>query len=384
MRESVGIVVPILIAAGCSSREPVLSAAAGPATLIEELRIDGATEDLVPIGAVAVAEDGTMALTQRQDYVVRFFSMIGKALGAMGGRGQGPGEFASVGRVGWLGDTLWVSDFSLRRITLISPSRTLLRTLTFQAEAGPAPGDVGRVPTFPFLIPTGMFPDGSIHASLQLGAGQDAPELFRNHTAYGRVSPTGIVERIIARMPIGDVQLNLPEGSVPWPFPNRTIHEVSPDASRTAVAVASLEGADAGTFSVTVLGAQGDTVFSRHYPFESVPIPAGVGDSVIAASASRISHPVLAAAFRRGARVPPVYPPLQGLVLGRDGTIWVQITGRGEERQYVVLGSDGDPLGTVLLPSRSRVAAASRERMWVIERDEVNLESVVRYQVVWR
>ncbi len=45
--------------------------------LEEELRIDGYEHDLVPIDTavrVAVARDGTIAIAQRQDNEIRFFS----------------------------------------------------------------------------------------------------------------------------------------------------------------------------------------------------------------------------------------------------------------------------------------------------------------------
>ena len=40
-------------------------------------------------------------------------------------QGEGPGEFRVVASLGWVADTLWVFDFRLDRITLISPDRQL-------------------------------------------------------------------------------------------------------------------------------------------------------------------------------------------------------------------------------------------------------------------
>jgi hypothetical protein len=50
---------------------------------------------------------------------------------------------------------------------------------------------------------------------------------------------------------------------------------------------------------------------------------------------------------------------------------------------YFVLEPDGDPLGIVPLPESSRVVAATSRRIWVIEVDSLEVESVVRYQVAW-
>ena len=53
----------------------------GPRLLVTaDLRIDGMQADLVPIGGVAVMADGTIAILQPQDYIIRFFSAGGEPL----------------------------------------------------------------------------------------------------------------------------------------------------------------------------------------------------------------------------------------------------------------------------------------------------------------
>lgn len=47
------------------------------------------------------------------------------------------------------------------------------------------------------------------------------------------------------------------------------------------------------------------------------------------------------------------------------------------------LRSDGEPIGTSVLPVSSRIAAADLGRIWVLERDELDVEGVVRYAVEW-
>lgn len=145
-----------LALAGCGvdAQPPDGSFNARSGTLHEELRIDGYAEDLVPIGAVAVSDDGTIALAQTQDAMVRLFTPAGEFLGGFGGRGEGPGEFMNLTRLGWLAETLWVYDPAQLRFTFISPTLELGRTVTNIAPtARPAPEDVGRVPEFPFVYP---------------------------------------------------------------------------------------------------------------------------------------------------------------------------------------------------------------------------------------
>jgi hypothetical protein len=116
-----------LLLAACGDRAPDGGAASEGvrtfeirwATIVEEVRIDGYAEDLVPIQFVVVADDGGIAITQAQDAAVRFFTAEGEPAGRFGVQGEGPGEFLMTGRLGWLADTLWVFDPRVRRMTLI-------------------------------------------------------------------------------------------------------------------------------------------------------------------------------------------------------------------------------------------------------------------------
>lgn len=96
------------------------TAAVGPPpprtlSLVLELRIDAADADLSPVGWIAVAKDGTIAVGQSQDHLIRCFDARGASLGTFGRDGAGPGEFRYLTIQGWLGDTLWVSDVGVRR-----------------------------------------------------------------------------------------------------------------------------------------------------------------------------------------------------------------------------------------------------------------------------
>ncbi|MGH8810235.1 MAG: hypothetical protein ACREX0_20335, partial [Noviherbaspirillum sp.] len=73
--------------------------------------------------------------------------------------------------------------------------------------------------------------------------------------------------------------------------------------------------------SVTLIRATGDTMFHHAFSFPGVPIPKSVADSAISASAQAWKMTAGdAAAFRRGAYVPPFYPPVGDIVVGKGGT----------------------------------------------------------------
>src|SRR6185436_19254906 len=76
---------------------------------VEDLRIDGAAEQFVPIfRGIQVASNGTIVVPQGQDYQYRFYAANGKLIARYGGHGRGPGELGtSESWSGWTGDTLW-------------------------------------------------------------------------------------------------------------------------------------------------------------------------------------------------------------------------------------------------------------------------------------
>lgn len=55
-----------------------------------------------------------------------------------------------------------------------------------------------------------------------------------------------------------------------------------------------------------------------------------------------------------------------------------------ENRRHLVFDPDGRPRGMVEVPRGGRVEAARGDRIWVIEKDDFDVESVVRYLVEWR
>jgi len=355
--------------------------------VLEELRVDGYANDLVPIRDIAVASDGTIAVLQSQDAVVRFFDAHGSSVGTVGGQGQGPGEFMTMANVGWLADTLWVFDPEQRRFTLIAPAWDFVRHIgNVPANADLLSNDTPEGFTFPFVIPEALGQAGAFLALMMVSAGPDVPPVFVDRTAIGLISAGGVVERVTLLPRPLNANVVTPEGgSATLPFGNSPVHDIALSVDRLVIAMASLEGTDAGTFSIAATTLDGDTVYQRRYPFEGERIPKAIGDSIVEARValtSRIS-PRLAEAVREASRVPAFYPPLQNIVVGRDRTVWVGLREQGEGSRYAVVGPEGDLLGRVVLPVGSRVAVAERTRAWVIERDSLGVESVVRYSVDW-
>lgn len=94
--------------------------------------------ELTAILAIAIAPDGRVFAPQPREGLLRIFYADGKFIGVRGRPGEGPGEFRRMSGIGFVGDTLWVSDNALRRVSLFSSTRRHLRTVSWATLLGPA------------------------------------------------------------------------------------------------------------------------------------------------------------------------------------------------------------------------------------------------------
>lgn len=99
--------------------------------VIEEMRI-GSTDDpeigfaIVSGMDVDVDKNGNIFVLDGQSLELRKYNATGELVWAMGGRGDGPGEFRVAPTIGVVGDTIWAHDRLLRRIALFSQDGEVL------------------------------------------------------------------------------------------------------------------------------------------------------------------------------------------------------------------------------------------------------------------
>ena len=379
-----------LLLSGCAERSaegglfpdlPVIQA-------VEDLRIDGYAADLVPIGWIGVSRDGSIAVAQQQDRGIRFFDASGDTLGFVGGPGEGPGEFRSLAGGGWIGDTLWVSDTQLRRLTLISAKLEVLRTVPHPSPVSPPPEEVERLPEFQMVVPYGLYVDGSQLVVPIPTVGQ-VREYGLSGSLLLMVSEDGRIFRHVFTAAQDErasfsVQAARGTATVSVPFFPRLRWAVSPDGTRAATLSTHISGPEGGFFTVTVYDPRVGVMFARDYAFPGTPIPEHVVDSVLESFASRARSPELARAYRTEARsrVPPIYPPVDGILLDSEGSVWIELHDGDERNDWLVLDSGGQPVARVNLPAGVHVQVAGVDHVWGIIQDEFDVESIVRYRLL--
>lgn len=121
----------------CRSADPVPRTEWGNATTVEELRLgveNGPEEYMLgSVSSLAVSDDGTMYVADRQPPSIRVYDSDGAFVRTMGRRGQGPGEFSDRGgmAVRLLGDgRLAAWDLWNTRVSLFSTTGEFLDSFT--------------------------------------------------------------------------------------------------------------------------------------------------------------------------------------------------------------------------------------------------------------
>ena len=145
--------------------------------------------------------------------------------------------------------------------------------------------------------------------------------------------------------------------------------------------------------AMTMIDFTGDTLWQRSVPYKPVGLLGERVDSTTAANAERFfeflsrSRPsttlaTLEARIADATFMPGYVPFVRSVLLSRDGEIWLEefepVDGGVA---WLVFGTEGDPLGRVALPSGFALHTIAGSSLWGIERDDFDVEYIVRYLV---
>lgn len=373
--EPAGLFTAILVSQLAISASPIQGLQA-QAHLTEVVRIDGHVEALTPIAltgdpsARVAVGNGHVYVLQRQDAGIAVFDTLGARVGFLGGRGEGPGEFSNIVRVEVLpGGDVWARDSRLNRATWFrsgDPSDPHTERLPAKVSV---PGSAGLgIRSFSFPAVEYPLSEALAIANLRQSVSEaDAlPDSVRHAVFMGVVRFDGSLNRMLAVAPGEPPSLRRSDGSVvSLPFVPRPEADIAPDGASIAWAYGWVDGERAGQIEVRVISTNGEERFRTTLmaPLREVPETEkeGWGDVPF----------------------PQNLPLTDALVLGHDGTVWVGHTAHSGQRRFSVLTSSGAVIGDVVLPTSQKLAAASRDWVWVLHSDEFDVESVVKYSVSW-
>lgn len=387
----------LLLAGACSTAEDSGQSMERRLLLTPELRIgsiDDPETSLTWPRQLQIGRDGRIYSLHPEESSIRIHDADGRPAGVIGRPGEGPGEFQSVGTMGWVGDTLWVLDFGNYRFSYFSEDGTLLRSTA-------VPIDLGSSPSASPPRPNGLLADGTIFGS--------SPAWSRE-VAAGNITQSALLRLDEKSQPL-DTLYSMPLVNTTWaiqdpksgngfgsfsaqPFSDTELLRHAPNAAEIVrvdrTVPTSAEGA---TFRVTRLTFGGDTVFSRDFPYDPQPIDPAVVDSLLRMQGERMAQisermpgaPTPARAeelARESLYLPSYHPAVSSMVLGRDGSIWLKREDLGgDTSDWLVLSTQGAVIGTVATPREMRVLEAEEGRVWGVETDELDVPYIVQYAV---
>jgi len=341
---------------------------------------EGRTTPLLSIGSLDVA-DTLMAFSQPQVREIVAMTPAGKVAWTFGGEGDGPGEFRSMGRIGWRGDTLYVVDPAVQRVTYVSKAGELLATQSW---------------TPPALEP-GLFSSGPWNI-LRDGTAATLPGYAADALAEGRirripllrVSPDGAVLDTLALVSQEGSQLALGDRNQPFftvnPFSDATLFAFRPDGEGVVVVERRVPFTpDAAAFQVTYIDAVGDTVYSRSYRYQPEVMEAGVYEETLRGLWEDLGGgdgPFSRLEVERAVPRPPYHVPVTSVRVGRDGRVWLRGQPRGDHQvEWSVINAAGALEAELLLPARLTVLYADSESIYGMSEDRLDVPSLLHYRL---
>lgn len=337
------------------------------------------------IAGVDVDRDGLTYVLERTDREIRVYDREGRRVGTIGGPGQGPGEFERPSLFGVLGDTVWVNDSGLDRLTLFSRGGDLIST------HGGTGIQIDLTDAYVTIGPGRMRSDGLMETrltSVTLPAGASPPDIVVPRLLLdldGTVLDTIGADTMSLSDTFSQDRLRfrgitfLPPGAVP-----DTPYTLDADDGTIRVERPRPASGDPSTFTVTRTRTGGDTVYVIRFRYTPRPYQGAVIDSLVARQARLFEERVddlegLRNAMREALDLPAFQAPVTSGLLGRDGSVLLSREDEGVGRTWIVIDSTGSPAGRFELPRTSTIRWVRGHRLWIVERDELDVQWLVRY-----
>jgi hypothetical protein len=367
--DSAGVTIVANPASGAAewrlSAEPLLSIGAMEGDANQQLhRVNGAVR----------LSDGRIAVLNSGSQEVRYYDVDGRHIRTSGREGGGPGEFQGAFTLLRSGDSVVVYDTPMRRITVLSPDGSLVRTLLL---GSPTDGQFPR--------PVHMLPNGEVVATNEEFLG-GTPEtgVRRNPVELLAYDAQGNKGASYGRH-TGSEMFMMVDGEALFfttpPFARATTFLADDD--RFVVA-----SNDSYELRIFALADANEPVLTRIVRRQHEHLPVTQAD--IDEAVRQRTDGVTSAAGRQNierqhAAIPhPATMPAFGLVrMGRDGTLWVGSARRPSDSvpRWTVFDREGRMIGELTVPERFGILEAGEDYVLGRWRDELDVEYVQLYRL---
>lgn len=303
------------------------------------------------IGAVALPSGGIAVLQARAERLLLFDS-AGRYERGIGRRGAGPGEFDLPTKIGRRGDSLWVFDRALSRITVFRTSGELVRTIALPANGVGVLHDNGRV---------------TIHSDREFGAAA----VGRDSLRLQELLPSGRVSA--ARNPIEYVHRTLA-----YSVGGRSVVGLQPFDDGPLVAEAAggsgfwfvrqEESMGAAQLHIERVDPAWNVIVSREVPFDPLPMSDAIAREAmngILAERGASEDPAERRALEHAFYRPPIVPSATLLVPGVDGTLAIRReTIYADSTRWTLFDNDALPAADFNLARTDLLLTRDGNRIW--------------------
>jgi len=322
--------------------------------------------DQVYIGAmagVAVSNDGTLFLADRSEAVVHVYSSSGEYKTAIGGKGEGPGEFLSAAAPRLYNGELYVLDGQQRRISVFDAREfNYLRS----HAVGSSGGGISGFPMFAHPLPENQF------LVLQNSIQRDGETFYMRYVPAIYDSEGDTVRTEIVT------------------FQQNPMHTVQSDNSirltslsfmgETHVGITSSNEIVSGfsdRFLFHVISLEGDTLRSIFHTVNPPPLDRGEMLAQFDDEAMRKDIDSM--------DIPETRPVYDSFYVDDGDRFWVELlTDNRDVNKWWILNDNGEKLAEFERPASSRIMAVKDSFVYFHETDEeTGLQEVVKYGFVF-
>jgi hypothetical protein len=372
-----------MLTVGCERNEGVRRLD-NTASLVLRNRLDttGGAPPLTTVTGLA-ATSRHVYLGQREEQQLLMFTSDGEFVKTIGRSGGGPGEFRMLMRFGVLGDTLWTTDWNLRRLTFFSDTGGVLNMSGFEPRefAGTStellyqwlpetPTPNGALLGFGSFNDARALADGRIARAPLLRSsrlGTDIDTLGWYSIEHWAMFLRGQKGALYAVQPIGTDNFAIYDG------PGGKVCTVERDFRPVRERVSEVV--------VQCVGVNADSLWRRTLEFEAIPLSQQTVDSVRAQQHVMYRRSFSPSEIDAALRLPTHWPPVTAGLAGTDGAIWLRGAVVNGQVVYTVLESGGALRYTIPVAESMRILWADATTVWAEERDENDVPLIARYTI---
>jgi hypothetical protein len=335
--------------------------------------------DLLRVSSGRILPDGNILVVVGGHFQLRIYDPAGEWVRSIGRQGDGPGEMRFPSSLNTAGDTIYLGDFQLSRLSAFTTAGEFLTSWPF-----PAMDPGGRVPPSRRLADGRWLGSGSVRFT----AGQAASGIDRTPTTWYRIAADlSRVEDTVAVLP-GTERLVITSTSADGRIVGMQV--TAPSVARSSAMTTGPDYFVAG---------ENDVPEARFYTTEGalrtiirwaapvVPVDEALLAAIMREELLRVEGNEQATqSVETRFQTPPataVVPYFSGLHLDVEENLWVReyATLSSDSVRFRVFHRDGQFLGHLALPPNHTILDITTDRILTVWRDDDDLEYLRVYRV---